>query len=159
MCHKLLRPIIGLAAFIALACNGTTGMAAEYATREEAIAFVKKAIVHYKTVGRIQALSDISAKDNKFTDRELYVTVMEIASGVATADSRYPRLVGKNLTTLKDADGKLFVKEQLYIGKMGSASWVDYRWPNPVSLVVESKTTYCEPHDGLIFCTGIYRGV
>lgn len=159
MTYNFFPRLMTLAAAATLACASGTSVAAEYATREEAVGFVKKVIAHYKSAGREKALTDISAKDNKFTDRELYVTVMDFKTGVAAADSRNPRLVGKNLSELKDADGKAFVREQMYMGKTGSASWIDYRWPNPVTQVIESKTTYCEPYDGLVFCVGIYRGV
>lgn len=159
MTYKFIPRLMALTAAAAFVSASGTATAAEYATREEAVSFVKKVITFYKASSREKALADISAKDNKFVDRELYVTVMDIKTGVAAADSRNPRLVGKNLSELKDADGKSFVREQMYMGKTGSASWIDYRWPNPVTQVIESKTTYCEPYDGLIFCVGIYRGV
>lgn len=159
MSQSIIRPIIGLVSAIALTCAANLACAAEYATREEAVALAKKVIVHYKASGRTKALDDISAKDNKFVDRELYVTVLELSTGVAVADSKNPRIVGKNLSAIKDADGKSFIREELYMGKTGSSSWIDYRWPNPVTQVIESKTTYCEPFDGMIFCVGFYRGV
>lgn len=159
MSHSIHRQVICAIVAGVLACAGGAAQAADNATREEAVAFVKKVIAYYKSAGKAKAVADISAKDNKFVDRELYATVMEISTGVVLADSRNPRTVGKNLSAVKDADGKEFIREQLYIGKTGNPSWVDYRWPNPVSQAIESKTTYCEPHDGLIFCAGFYRGV
>jgi beta-lactamase class A len=158
MHHTIVRQLAGvIAASIIAGANGAA-VAADHPTKDEATAFVKKAIAHYKAVGRARAFSDISAPEgNKFVDGELYVAVTEISTGIAIANSTNQRFLGKVVIDMKDVDGKLYVKEQLDAGKAGKASWVDYRFPNPVTKQLGSKTTYCEPYDGFIFCTGIYR--
>jgi signal transduction histidine kinase len=158
MQNKTFYRFAGAVAACVFTLAGSTALAGDRATKDDAVAFVKKTIAHYKAAGRTQALADISAKENnQFLDRDLYVAVTEINTGMAVANSRNQRMIGKNMSDLKDVDGKLFVKEQLDIAKAGKISWVDYRFPNPVTQQIENKTTYCEPYDGLIFCTGFYR--
>jgi len=58
---------------------------------------------------------------------------------------------------LKDADGKLFIREVLRIAQERGKGWVDYQWRNPVSKQVEPKSTYFERAEDLIVLCGIYR--
>lgn len=66
-------------------------------------------------------------------------------------------MIGKVLTQLKDADGKQFGLELRSLTKSGKPGWVDYKWPNPVTKKIESKTTYVEPVGDMGFAVGIYK--
>jgi hypothetical protein len=94
------------AALIALAMGISTAFAAaDRGTPEEAEALVKKAIVHYKKVGKDKALADLMRKDSGYIDRDLYVTVYT-PEGVALAHIN-PKFVGKNMLDLRDESGKI----------------------------------------------------
>jgi cytochrome c len=50
--------------------------------------------------------------------------------------------VGRNLLHIKDPDGK---EPNALIVKMGfeqGQGWVDFKWPNPVTKEIESKSAY-----------------
>ncbi|HEX9172377.1 MAG TPA: cache domain-containing protein, partial [Telluria sp.] len=79
------------------------------------------------------------------------------AQGLTLAHGENGKLVGKNLIALKDADGKPFIKEFVRVAGQNGSGWVDYRWPNPVTGVIESKSTYIEQADGVIIGCGIYK--
>ncbi len=49
--------------------------AAEFATKDEAVAMVKKAVAYIKANGTEQAYAEISKKGGMFTDRDLYIVV------------------------------------------------------------------------------------
>ena len=67
------------------------------------------------------------------------------------------KLVGKNVAELKDADGKLFMKEMAEMAKKGGG-WVDYKWSNPATKKVQAKSSYILPLDsGLFVGCGIYK--
>lgn len=133
-----------------------SALASGNATKEEAIAMVKKAVAAYKSQGKDKLLADVNSKNAAFFDRDLYVYVATL-DGVAVAHAANPKMVGKNLLALKDADGVPFVESIVSIGKSGKTGWVDYKWPNPVTKQIDEKTTYVEAHDGLVFCAGVYR--
>lgn len=128
----------------------------KHGSKEEAQAMAKKAVAHFKSVGKDKALADFSQKGGAFTDRDLYVFTMD-TNGKATAHGANEKLVGRDLQQLKDADGKAFVVEMLEKGKSGKGAWTDYKWPNPVTKEIEAKTTYCEPFESQIFCVGAYK--
>ncbi|MBX9868292.1 MAG: hypothetical protein K2X63_00700, partial [Burkholderiaceae bacterium] len=52
-------------------------MAAERATKEEAVAMVKKAVAFYKKNGREKSLAAFSDQSGQFRDRELFLIVLD----------------------------------------------------------------------------------
>lgn len=143
----------------ALVCTvATLAHAADpkHATKDEAQAMVKKAVAHYKKVGKEKALADFNAKSGPFIDRDLYVYTSDM-TGKVTSHGANEKLLGRDLMQLKDADGKLFIVEILDRAKAGKSGWTDYKWANPLSKEIEAKTAYCEPHDAQVICAGAYQ--
>lgn len=124
-------------------------------TRRFAVS-VFAAIAQYKSQGKDKALADINAKSSAFLDRDLYVYVATL-DGAAVAHAANPKLVSKNLSQLKDADGVAFVEQIISLAKAGKPGWVDCKWPNPVTKQIDEKTTYVESFDGHAFCVGMHR--
>lgn len=58
---------------------------------------------------------------------------------------------------LRDADGKYFVKELLEVAKSKGHGWVDYKWPNPVTTILDAKTTYVEKVGNNVLACGVYK--
>lgn len=155
MFHSSRRSI--LTAFVACATAAALpAWAGENATKEEAVAMVKKTIAYYKANGKDKTIADVNARLPQFVDRDLYVYIATL-DGVAVAHAVNAKIVGKNMAQLKDANGFAFVEEITKQGKAGKSGWVDYKWPNPVTKVVDDKTTYYEAFDGHVFCAGVYR--
>lgn len=130
--------------------------AAGNGTKEEAIALVNKAVAFYEANGKEKAYAEFSKAGGQFTDRDLYVYVMD-TSGVVHAHGANAKLIGKNLIALKDADGKPFVAELVEVIKANKAGWVDYKWSNPTSKKIEQKTTYVLPAGDIGFAVGVYK--
>jgi len=140
----------------AVLSTGVAAAEAKHGSKDEAMALTKKAVAHYKSAGRDKALADFSQKGGSFTDRDLYVFATDM-SGKNVAHGANEKLIGRDLLPLKDADGKAFVVEFVEKAKSGKSGWTDYKWPNPVTKEIESKTSYCEPVDGLAICVGAYK--
>ena len=66
------------------------------------------------------------------------MTVLD-SNGVAVAQGNNPGLVGKSVIDLRDVDGKSFAREMIAVK---DASWVNFKWQNPVTKAVEPKTSY-----------------
>lgn len=130
--------------------------AGDTATKDEAVAMVKKTIAYYKANGKDKTIADVNAKSPQFVDRDLYVYIASL-EGVAVAHAVNPKIVGKNMAQLKDADGFAFVEDIIKHARAGKSGWVDYKWPNPLTKAIDEKTTYYEAFDGHVFCAGVYR--
>lgn len=68
------------------------------------------------------------------------------------------RMVGKDLTELKDADGMYFVKKimETAMSKSGEG-WVDYRWANPTTLKLEPKTAFVMRFEPLVIGCSLFK--
>lgn len=145
-----------MGAACAVAVMTTAAMAAERASKDEAVAFSGRAVAFWKKNGKDKAIAEFNDKKGQFIDRDLYVFVLD-ANGKALAHGANPKLVGRDLTGLKDPDGKPFVKEMLSVGAAGKPGWVDYKWPNPVTQAVEAKTSYVVKVDDAVMGVGVYK--
>ena len=114
-------------------------------------------VQHVRQHGKQQALADFSTPTPPFRQRDLYINVIDL-QGNTLAHGDNAKLIGKNLIDLKDADGKPFIKHFVDTANAAGKGWIDYRWPNPVTAVLEAKTTYIEKIDGLVIGCGIYKG-
>lgn len=141
---------------VVLACTcGASVFAAEFATKAEAEAMVKKGVAFIKASGKDKAYAEMNRKDGQFTDRDLYLAVYG-ADGVVRAHGANPKMIGKNLMEIRDVDGKAFVKERVDMAKKGAPFWQEYKFNNPVSAKIEPKVMYCQPLEDLIVCGGVY---
>jgi signal transduction histidine kinase len=130
---------------------------AKRASRAEAQAMVKKAIEYYNKNGRDKALAEFVKSPGPFVDRDLYVTVYNL-QGDALAHIN-PKMVGKNMMELRDADGKYHIRERMESAAKGTSGWQDFKFFNPVSKQIEPKEMYWEKHDKLVFACGAYKPV
>jgi len=131
-------------------------LAADKGTAEEATALTKKAIAYLKANGKEKAFAEFNNPNGQFKDRDLYVFVFDF-NGKTLAHGTNPKLLDKTLLDLKDADGKLFVKEFVEVAKAKGKGWVDYKWPHPTTKVIEAKSTYVEKVDDMLVGCGIYK--
>ncbi|SFV05529.1 cache domain-containing protein [Pseudoduganella namucuonensis] len=150
---KILRSIAAAAGLVAVA-----GMAhGQNATREEAIALVKKAVAHVKAKGVEQACVDFADPQGGFIQGELYVFVQDMNTKMVCHGVN-KRLNGKDMSELKDVDGKYFTRAMTELAKTKGSGWVDYQWPNPTTKALEPKSSYVEKVNDTIFLgAGIYR--
>lgn len=127
------------------------------ATKDEAVAMVKKGVAHVKSAGKDKAYADISDKANAdFHHQDLYLTVYQL-DGTVKAHGANAKMIGKNLIELKDIDGKAFVKERVDLAKTNATFWQDYKFTNPETKKIEPKTMYCEKLEDTVVCGGIYK--
>ena len=131
-------------------------VAADGASKDDAVAMVKKATTFIKEQGPEKAYPEISNKAGKFIDRDLYVVVYQL-DGKVLAHGSNEKFVGKDLIEAQDVDGKFYVKERVELASKQPSFWQDYKFVNPVSKKVEPKQMYCEKLDNTAVCAGIYK--
>lgn len=131
--------------------------AAEFGSKEEAVAMVKRVQVMFKERGAEATFKAVSDKSTaEFHDRDLYPFIYDM-SGVNVAHGARPALIGKNLIGLKDQDGKFLIREMLEIVKAKGSGWFDYKWPNPINNKIEDKSSYVEKMGDYWVGVGVYR--
>src|SRR5690242_12105841 len=114
-----------------LLCS-TAIYAGERGTPEEAKSLVKKAIAYFKANGKDKAMVALNDPKGAFVDRDLYVFVHD-EKGIYYAIPPKPAFIGKDMTSVRDANGKFIVKEQIEALKAADSMWQEYDWQNPVS--------------------------
>jgi signal transduction histidine kinase len=152
-----MRPIFRTLLPLVCAWAAADAHASANATKEEAVAMVKKGIAYIKANGPDKAYAEITAKNPMFVDRDLYLVVYGL-DGKCLAHGANPKQVGKDLIDLTDIDGKPFVKERVALVRSKPAGvWQEYKFTNPVSKKIEPKVMYCEKHGETAVCGGVYK--
>lgn len=136
-----------------LAPIGANG--AEFASAREAEAMVAKAVAAIKA-SRQATYDEITAKNPKWIDRDLYPVVYSI-SGKVLAHGQNQKQVGREMIDAKDSDGREFVRERVDLARTKGKFWHDYRFTDPVSKRPLPKQAYCEILENTVVCAGIYK--
>ncbi len=149
-------PLLPLAGLATLALIAGPALGSTDATKEDAVAMVKKGIAYIKAQGAEKGYGAITGKDPQFIDRDLYLVVYGL-DGKCLAHGANPKQVGKDLLELTDIDGKYFVKDRVAMVKAKPAgAWQEYKFTNPVSKKIEPKLMYCEKLNETAVCGGVY---
>jgi cytochrome c len=116
--------------------------AAEFGTKEEAVAMVKRVQEMFAEKGVDATFEAVDDKNNKeFHDRDLYPFILDF-KGIWVAHGARRELIGKSGLDVKDPDGKYIGREMIEITKDGGTGWVDYKWPNPLTNKIDDKSAY-----------------
>jgi signal transduction histidine kinase len=155
-----MKRVFSYLAAVAVACfalqaHAQATPASQYASPQEAEAMVKKAIAYYKKNGKDKTVAELVKKPGPFVDRDLYVTLYTMnADSLAHIN---PKMIGKNMMELRDADGKYHIKERMEAAAKGTSGWQDFKFYNPQSKKIEPKRMYWEKYDNLVFAAGAYK--
>jgi signal transduction histidine kinase len=132
-------------------------------TKEGSMELAKKAIAHYKQVGKEKAFAEFNDPKGQFSQGN-YVVVyglddkLKVHPYLAQAVKDYE--TGKTKETLsksKDADGKFFLKTLLERAKKEGSGWFDYRYANPFTKKIGEKSAYFEKVDDYVFSVGYWK--
>ena len=135
-------------------CTDAVAVEAQHGSRDEAVAMVKSVEAMFKKDGAAATFKAVTGQ--KFKDRDLYPFVYTLDGTDCVAHGANAAMVGKNLINLKDQDGKLLIQELSATAKKGGG-WVDYKWPNPVTKLIEAKSSYVERMGDYFVGVGVYR--
>lgn len=130
---------------------------AQGASRDDAVALVRKAVAHARGKGVEQACRDFSDPNRGFIQGELYVFVQDMQARMVCHGAN-KRMNGKDLSQLKDGNGKFFSREMAALARAKGSGWVEYQWVNPATQALEAKASYIEKIDDATWLgVGIYR--
>lgn len=144
-------------ALITMATLCAPALAENPATPKDAEALVGK-VIKALAANKDATLSEVTAKDPKWTHGNLYSWVQDLQTGTVLAHGGVAKLVGKYVLDLQDTDGKSFNRELSETTAAKGKAWVDYRFTDPVTKKVSPKSTYCEKaSSSMMVCAGIYK--
>ncbi|MDP2367705.1 methyl-accepting chemotaxis protein [Rhodoferax sp.] len=125
-------------------------------TADEAFAYVNRALELIEQVGLSAAASQFHDQHGAFRDRDLYVFVFD-RDGVYQVFGSTPDKVGQTVFDVRGLDGNHVIREGFAAADQGGG-WIDYEVVNPVTGVVDEKTSYILPlgQDRLIGC-GVFK--
>lgn len=100
----------------------------------------KRAVAYLKANGPEKASQEFT-HGSAFKDRDLYVSYYDL-TGKVLGHGANPKLVGKNLTGMKDSEGNPFFQMLLDLAKSKGKGWSgSYRFMNPATQKIEAKVS------------------
>lgn len=130
--------------------------AADYGNAAEAEAMVKKAVAYIKANGSDRAYEEFT-NGKSFKDRDLYIFAYDM-TGKNLAHGANAKLVGKDLSGLRDPEGKMIVQMLLDTAKTKGKGWTsEFKFRNPVTEKLEPKIVYVERTGDAVIGAGIYK--
>lgn len=123
---------------------------------KDAIALVEKGAAFMKAHGKAELIKQVNARNPDYVQGPLYMTIRD-RQGIIVANPVNQTLIGKDLLDVPDPDGKLFRREILELAKTKGKGWVDYRFKNPDTGKIESKTSYIMSVEDVTLESGIYK--
>ena len=138
-----------------LPLSALPAIAAEYGTKDEAMALVKQAIERVAVVGMDQAKVEFMDRSSKWVDRDLYLIVID-KEGTRIVHGQNPKLVGKPYYDAIDANGKEYGKEVLALASGPGKGWFSFVFKDPISGKILPKENYVERAGDYTFLAGAY---
>ena len=132
--------------------------AQERGTKDEAKAMTDAAVDYIKKAGADKAYKDFTQDKAAWTKKDLYVFVFD-NKGTFLAHGANDKLVGRDMSAMKDANGKLIFVAMKEVADSKGTGWVDYDWAHPQTKRVEGKSSYVRkvPGTDTLVGVGIYR--
>jgi uncharacterized protein len=140
-----------------LLASGSAPRAAEFGTRAEAMAMVRRVQEKFKKDGPEATFKAIDNSAPEFHDRDLFPFVLRL-DGKQVVAIPIPAIRGKNTYDLKDQDGKFQTQELVRIANTPPYhGWSNYRFLNPKTNAIEEKSSWVERMGDYFVGVGIYR--
>jgi signal transduction histidine kinase len=127
----------------------------EFATKDDAVALVKKAIARVQEVGIDKAKADFMDHSGPYVDRDLYLVVLD-KDGMRIAHGQNPKLVGMFYYDSVDANGTEYGKDAAKIVSGAGTGWISFLFKDPITGKLLPKTSYVEKSGDYVFIAGVY---
>jgi cytochrome c len=134
--------------------SSAAGIAATSSDAVRAQALLARAVLRIKEVGD-RALAEFG-RQGEFTDKELYVYVLDTTGTMLTSGGSSATLIGRNLSNMRDVSGKPFFAEMVDKAQNVGYGEVHYRWLNWTDNSVQRKHAYFEKVGDRILSVGYY---
>ena len=115
--------------------------------------YVNRAIRYYDDNGLDATVEYYNSRESM--DGQFYLFMMD-ENDIYLVHPFLPDLISTDLKAVTSSDNPQLGRDIAQATEEGI--WVEYLWPNPVTLNEETKVTWAMRHDGKIFASGYYAG-
>jgi signal transduction histidine kinase len=148
-------PLVAGALFCLTLSVAVPASADDYATKDDAVALVKKAIARVAEVGMDKARPEFMDRGGKFVDRDLYLVIID-KQGVRVVHGQNQKLVGKAYFDAVDVNGKEYGQEVKQIAAGPGKGWVTFAFKDPITGKILPKENYVEKAGDYTYLSGVY---
>jgi len=122
----------------------------------QAKALLDSAALYIQANGAEQALAVFNDRNGQFAKGQYYIFVLADDGTMRASAGASAGLVGLNVSDLRDASGKPFMRQLLDAAKAEESGTVDYQWLNPADNNLESKVSHFRKVGDNILAVGYY---
>jgi cytochrome c len=126
-----------------------------FATKDEAVALVHRAIAHVAEVGMAKAAPEFMDRGATYVDRDLYLIIID-KDGVRVVHGQNPKLVGKTYYDAVDVNGKSYGREVQQIAEGPGKGWFSFVFKDPITGKLLPKENYVERVGDYTYLAGAY---
>ena len=156
MVDQALQATMGLSDGASHLSESVAGIRLRRGTSDEAFAMVQRASALIQRVGLQAASTQFHDQNGAFRDRDLYIFVFN-RDGVYDVFGSTPQRVGSTVYETAGLDGDHVLREGFATAERGGG-WIEYEVINPVTRVVDIKTSYILPLSGdRILGCGVFK--
>jgi signal transduction histidine kinase len=123
--------------------------------RQIAVALVRQGVEHIKAIGMREACDDFDDPKGEFIFGEYYLWVATL-NGIRLANGSDPASRGQNMLEIHENNLSGAVRKIIDKARAKGKGWQDYKWFNPMTRQVQTKSCYFELVDGAVVTCGIY---
>ncbi len=116
---------------------------------------LEKAVAYVELHGSNEAARAFMEKNGPFRDRDLYISMSRVDDGVRLSHAD-PRMVGRSIFQILDADGKPYGDMIREIARSSGQGNLEYRIINPLTGTPMRKTSLIRRVDDVILVVGAY---
>ena len=137
----------------------TSSYATEKATKEECMAMCRKAVALAQEKNVEEMIAQVSDPNGPFVWKDTYLYIIDLNTKFVVAHPIRPNLINRDMSGLKDINGKMFFVEMFNIALDKGEGWLDYMWPKPGENKPSSKSTFVlrVPDQPYAVMSGIYN--
>jgi cytochrome c len=129
--------------------------AGDFATKDDAVAMVHRAIALVTEVGMEKAKPVLMDHGGRFIDRDLYMIIID-RDGLRVVHGQNPKLVGKTYYDAIDVTGKAYGEVVRQIADGPGKGWFSFTFKDPVTGKLLPKENYVERAGDYTYLAGVY---
>ena len=151
----VLQRAIAVAVLCLLQAVPVPARAEGFATKDDAVALVHRAIAHVGEVGMAKAAPEFMDRGATYVDRDLYLIVIN-KDGVRVVHGQNAKLVGKSFYEAVDVNGKAYGREVQQIAEGPGKGWYSFVFKDPITGKLLPKENYLERVGEYTYMAGVY---
>ncbi len=133
--------VLAFVTVVLVFCLAYPAISQDKATPSEIVSQVRSAAATLAKTGD-PGLTEFNKKPSPWVWKDTYIFVLDCSKNVMAAHPMKPELVGKDILSMKDTQGKAFFEELCGVSKTASGLWVEYFWPKPGDTAGSRKISY-----------------